>query len=344
MNIAILIPAYNPDSGIVQQVRELAESDIEWLVVVDDGSQDEKARSYFKRIQESPKVMVLSHAENLGKGAAIKTGLRWIQDNLPACEGVVTVSSSGKHPLASVLHVAEELYKNPGCLVLGERTLDHNSPFLLRLSQKSTSWMVNRFWNFGVKDPQTTLRGVPSSLIPRLLKISYNRAEFDFEMLLVCRRESIPLYAFPAEDLFMESSNYSWFDPLRDSARLVFVLLRYVMASLLTASVDYLVFLGVYPFLGNLLVSVYLARLVSIVVNYTLTRNSVFYSKEKIWVTLPRYLALVLVSGFVASRLITVIESNFGLNVVFAKMASELILYFVNFTIMNRWVYAKRLD
>ena len=73
----VVIPAYEPGRPLPQLVRELMEMPgIGQVVVVDDGS-GPGYRSLFLALRRIPGVHLLTHAENQGKGAALKTGLEY---------------------------------------------------------------------------------------------------------------------------------------------------------------------------------------------------------------------------------------------------------------------------
>jgi putative flippase GtrA len=117
------------------------------------------------------------------------------------------------------------------------------------------------------------------------------------------------------------------------------VFARYIFSSLTTAAVDYLVFLLVFPLTSQVLTSVLLARAASVLVNYLLVRFVVFFSRERALRTFPRFIAVVIASGLVTSGLISLFTSRLHLPVVLAKMAAELLLYLVNFTLLERVVF-----
>jgi len=75
--ISILIPAFNEEKTIARTIQELIDLKLaDWnkeIIIVNDGSNDgteEKIRPF------SDQVQLLTHPENRGKGAAIKTALR----------------------------------------------------------------------------------------------------------------------------------------------------------------------------------------------------------------------------------------------------------------------------
>jgi hypothetical protein len=79
-SVAVVIPAYNEAERIgkvlevLRQVKSLTE-----IIVVDDGSRDATAEVSREQARFDPRIRVLVHSENKGKGAAVFTGWRALQ-------------------------------------------------------------------------------------------------------------------------------------------------------------------------------------------------------------------------------------------------------------------------
>ena len=80
-SISVILPAYNEEKNIARAIELSAETlhgltrDYE-IIVVDDGSSD-RTQDIVQRIAEGEgSVRYLSHAANMGYGAALKTGLK----------------------------------------------------------------------------------------------------------------------------------------------------------------------------------------------------------------------------------------------------------------------------
>jgi putative flippase GtrA len=111
------------------------------------------------------------------------------------------------------------------------------------------------------------------------------------------------------------------------------------MAGLLSAAIDYLVFILSYQATQSIFIGQLCARLVSTGVNFLLVRQAVFLSKKQVHNTLPKYLSLVVVMGFISYLMIQAGVQVLGLGLLIAKMSSELILYFVNFIIQRDYIF-----
>lgn len=77
-NISFIIPAYNEEASIRQAIDEVLKYADEYcdtceVIVVDDGSSDGTA--VYARAYVDPRVQLIQHATNKGKGAAVKTGV-----------------------------------------------------------------------------------------------------------------------------------------------------------------------------------------------------------------------------------------------------------------------------
>ena len=74
--LGVLMPVYNEEAtvGIVAQ-RVLDQPRVAELVVIDDGSTDGTGAELDRLAATDPRVRVIRHSGNLGKGAALRTGL-----------------------------------------------------------------------------------------------------------------------------------------------------------------------------------------------------------------------------------------------------------------------------
>ncbi len=338
IRLAVVIPAYKPSTALVGLVRTLSEAELPAIVIVDDGSGPEY-REVFEQASAFPRVQLLRHAVNLGKGAALKLAFNHVLCAYPELAGVVTADADGQHHPDDIRRVAETLIARPGALVLGSRQFEGDVPLRSRIGNVATRGIMHALLGQKLKDTQTGLRGIPAELLPRLLQIESRGYEFELEMLIAAHHLEIPVVEEPIKTIYEPGNKSSHFNPIIDSMKIYFVLLRFGSVSMITALLDNLIFYLAYRRTGHVLGSQILARVFAVTFNYTMVRSSVFYSRQRHKAVLPKYLGLVVGSGTASYGGIRWLTASFGIGAVAAKLLVETFLFFVNFAVQRAFIF-----
>src|SRR5664279_3618815 len=334
----VLIPAYRPSPGLVDLVSDLSARGMRAILLVDDGSGPE-FREIFGQASLFPGVQILRHAVNLGKGAALKTGINHALCVFPGLIGIVTADADGQHHPEDIVRVAAGLRQHPGALVLGSRTFDAAVPLRSRFGNLLTRKLTATLIGARLQDTQTGLRAIPASLAARLLPIDSRGYEFELEMLIVARQSGVPLVEIPIRTIYLAGNQSSHFNPLTDSMKIYFVLLRFSSVSLTAALLDNLIFYLVWKRSGHILGAQVAARLVSVVFYYSMVRARVFASREAHRVLLPKFLLLVVSSGTASYLGIHYLTTQLYVAAMPAKLFVETLLFFVNFTVQRLFIF-----
>ena len=285
-----LIPAYKPAPVLVDIAAALMASEVfEAVICVDDGGGEAYA-PLFRRLEEMG-VEVLHHAVNLGKGQALKTGFNHALLHWPDSIGVVTLDADGQHLPEDVEAVGRALDAEPNRLVLGCRSFHRRNrdiPWRSRWGNRATCLAMRLFTGLAVSDTQTGLRGVPLSMLPVLLRLKAMRYEYETDMLLTAKRHNVPLREVPIRTVYEEGNPTSHFNPLWDSMRIYFMLLRFSSVSLLTALLDYALFAALIVFFP-LWLALPLARITAAVFQFVMSARYVFFARGRRWPFLLRY-------------------------------------------------------
>jgi putative flippase GtrA/SAM-dependent methyltransferase len=332
----LLIPAYRPGPELPLLLEAIGPGVFAGIIVVDDGSGPEYAAMF-----QSSKSIVLRHEKNLGKGAALRTGMTHVLEHFPDC-GVVTADADGQHHPDDVIRVAGRLEREPRSLVMGARGFDGEVPGRSRVGNRVARGFFKLLLGQTLRDTQTGLRGIPSRMLPELVAMKSDRYEFEVDMLTAAKHLSIPIVEEPVRTIYEPGNPTSHFNPLLDSMRIGFVLARFTMLSLATAVLDNLVFTLAIRVGLDAAAAQLAARAIAICINYPLARRAVFLSKDPHRSTLPRYLLLVAASGFLAFQLLVWFEHAFALDVLQAKILAESALFIVNFIVQRDWVFVRR--
>lgn len=341
VRLAVIIPAYRPQEALLDLIAALSEKSIPAIVVVDDGS-GEDYREIFRRAAECPKVRLVRHAVNLGKGAALKTGINHALCEFPDLQGVITADADGQHHPDDIDQVAARLALEPDRMVLGTRTFRGGVPLRSRFGNVVTRAVMRALVGQNISDTQTGLRGIPAHLLPHLLRMESNGYDFELDMLIAVRQRAIRIDEVAIRTIYEPGNRTSHFNPLTDSMKIYFVLLRFSSVSLMTAALDSLIFYLAYRRLGNIAASQALGRVLAVVFNYSMVRRAVFFSRHRHLSTLPKYLLLVCLSGSASYAGIQLLNSRFHIQPLPAKLFVETLLFFANFAIQRDFIFGKK--
>ncbi|HKS19548.1 MAG TPA: glycosyltransferase family 2 protein [Bradyrhizobium sp.] len=197
----VVIPAYDPPpifAGLVEQVLRQAD----WqVVIVDDGTKAE-LKPIFQAIL-SDRVTVIAHAVNLGKGAALKTGMNYALSKFGREIAILTLDADGQHLVKDLDAVAQAATKHPSALILGVRDLSYRStPLRSFVGNKLTKLVVQGLVGLRLSDTQTGLRAMPGPFAEKLLHLESNGYEFELEMLVTARHMRIQIIEKTIETVY----------------------------------------------------------------------------------------------------------------------------------------------
>jgi glycosyltransferase involved in cell wall biosynthesis len=112
----VVIPVYN-EASVIGEVVRAARRHFANVVCVDDGCSDSSAA-----IARDAGAALVSHAVNLGAGAATQTGIEYALID-SAARYFVTIDADGQHDVADAISMLERLRAGDVDIVLGSRFL-----------------------------------------------------------------------------------------------------------------------------------------------------------------------------------------------------------------------------
>jgi glycosyltransferase involved in cell wall biosynthesis len=337
--IAVLIPAWQPDHRLLTLLVDLVSLAFGDIVVVNDGSSEESA-GVFTAARRMPSVTVLSHAVNLGKGRALKTGIHHVLLELSGISSVITADADGQHTAADILRVAHASQANPERVVLGVRDFARDVPLRSRFGNWLTRKLFLLMTAAKVSDTQTGLRALPRSILPVCVVLSGERYEYEMTVLAYLCRHGYDLLEVPIATIYIDGNRTSHFDPVRDSMRIYFVLLRFYLSSLMAAGFDFAGFSIAFVATHHLLLSILVGRLSSIV-NFTINKGFVFRSRRPVQGTLGRYYTLALFIAAASYGLVWFTMQYLRWNVFAAKVTIDVLLSIFSFSVQQKFVFRR---
>ena len=338
LKICVLVPAYNPGGQLVPLVRELARSGFKHIVVVNDGSGAE-SKPVFDELEKMGNCHLLHHAVNLGKGRALKTGFNYCLLNFKDISGILTADADGQHLPEDIVKVAETFLKNPRKLVIGARRFGPGTPLRSLIGNTLTRYIFRFLSGKKISDTQSGLRCIPGERLPELIRLEGERYEYEMNVLVSAKACRMDMIEEPISTVYIEGNRSSHFNPLKDSMKIYFLLLRFSFSSVFASAIDFLVFTAAYFIKKDILVAMVIARLVSGNINFFMNKGLVFRNQEAAASPLIKYAVLFVVLAALSYMSIRTM-AGFGINVILAKVMAETVLFMASFTIQRDYVFA----
>lgn len=214
MLICIVVPHYDHLAQFQKILPKLALQGFP-LVVVDDGSPDATYQALGRLLEEkAPGAILARHADNLGKGAAVMTGLKTAL--AAGFTHALQIDADGQHDIDSIRKLAAEAERFPGCLICGEPVFDESISKLRYYSRYITLYLV---WiqtlSTEVHDALCGLRLYPLGGAMGAVSDSVRgkRMAFDPEILVRAVWAGIPLIHVPVKIAYPEDgkSHFHYF-------------------------------------------------------------------------------------------------------------------------------------
>lgn len=351
--MGIIIPALNPDDKLVALIRDLINaptvmSCIQTVIIVDDGS-DAAHQAIFQAVAQLPltTLTILHHPHNQGKGAALKTGFRYVQDHFSDLAGVATMDSDGQHTVADLSSCLDKFSLNPQQLVIGVRHFTNDIPFRSQFGNVLTSGLVRLLTHQNISDTQTGLRVIPSRYLADLVTFPGDRFEFEFDMLLQAKKHHVRVVEQPIPTIYLDGNASSHFRVIRDSIAIYARFLKFAASGLVSFVIDIGLFYLVLFVLGNhvlnsILVATVLSRVLSSIVNYAINHQVVFNHAGH--QTFLKYGCLFVVqmiaSGVFTDGLTTLLPATNGqLMPTVAKMIVDFVLFLISYQVQRNLIF-----
>ncbi len=228
MQLSVVVPAYNERGRIVQSIEKIIAYLQTYhingeLIVVDDGSADGTLAVVKELATRHSQLQVLTLAQNLGKGAAVRHGV------LKAQGSHVLISdadlSTPIEEVAKLIRVMDEGYP----IVIGSRALPDSDiqirqPWYRERMGRIYNHIVQTFVLGGIHDTQCGFKLFDMQVAKELfLEQVENGFVFDVEVLLLAKKRGYRVYECPVIWKHAELSRVS---PVFDSMQMLFALAR----------------------------------------------------------------------------------------------------------------------
>lgn len=338
-NCMVIIPALNPGKTLIRVIDDLGLLGFGRIAVIDDGS-DASCSETFKLLNDKG-VVILKHTQNKGKGASLKTGLKYAEQI--GVEIAIAADADGQHTPNDILRVAESasMQTFPEFLVIGSRKFANGVPLRSKLGNCVTRIFFMLIGGRYLYDTQSGLRAVNKALFNELYNLGGTRYEYEMNVLLKLTRQQVPIIEVPIDTIYLDKNSSSHFRPIIDSMAVYSVFSRDLILGFSSFLIDILLFkAGLFMGFG-ILGSTYAARAVSGLYNFLGCKYYVFrsFSTTSFKLEIFGYLTTVLL---IASTSAVLVESLVKLGLftaVTSKIIVDSLLFFISFIIRKKLVF-----
>lgn len=229
----VLIPSYNTGPILPRTVETALAAGIPVRVVI-DGSTDGSAE-LLRPWHGDPRLKVIQHEENAGKGAAVLSGTRAAVEE--GFTHVLCMDADGQHPASMIPRYCEWSRQHPEAAVFGRPVFDSSAPALRVNGRKiSNFWAQLETLGWGIDDSLFGMRLYPAKELLQVLDSTSFARRFDFDPEVAVRLAwlGVPIINLPTPVRYLsrEEGGVSQFRYLRDNALLTWMHARLVFGFL----------------------------------------------------------------------------------------------------------------
>ena len=212
--VSLIIPVLNEEKTIFTVIRKCSNQPVvKQLVIVNDGSTDGTKDLLDKLSKKNNKrvlLTVLHHEFNMGKGAAIKTGLTKVLGKY-----VMVQDADLEYSPEEIKYLFNEARKTKNGIVFGTRSHHKKKGYLLaQLGNWYLNVMFNLLFGYNLTDSYTCYKLIPRT-IWQAMDLKSDGFEIDAELLSkLCKYgyqiKEIPISYFPRK--YSEGKKIKWVD------------------------------------------------------------------------------------------------------------------------------------
>jgi glycosyltransferase involved in cell wall biosynthesis len=223
--LGVIIPAYNEEKTLRVVVEKvLARPEVGELVLVDDCSTDGTLLEMQGLSEKDGRIKVFSHSVNQGKGAALRTGLRYANADIVVIQDADLEYDPDEYPklLAPILIGRADV-------VFGSRFLGAGMHRVLYywhyIGNQFLTQLSNMFTNLNLTDMETCYKMFRKEVLKRM-QVEENRFGFEPEITAKVAQMGVRIYEVSISyygRTYKEGKKIGW----KDGVRAIWCILKY---------------------------------------------------------------------------------------------------------------------
>ena len=227
VKLSIIIPVYNEEKTILKVIQKVKQARIanitKEIIIVDDFSSD-KTRDILKKIKDKL-IKIFYHKKNMGKGAAIRTGLENSTGDIILIQDADIEYSPNDYP-----RLLKPINDNEAKVVYGSRleAIRNNMKSMYKLHYIGNlflTMLTNLLYGSKITDMETGYKVFEREVIKNM-KLKANRFDFEPEITAKILKRGYWIYEVPISFYgrkFEEGKKITW----KDGLKAAYYLLKY---------------------------------------------------------------------------------------------------------------------
>lgn len=220
MKLSIIIPVFNEEKTI-DSILDLVERELQKIsfvqtfeiIIIDDASSDNSKEILQQRVRNSPHCMLLTHAVNSGKGAAIRSGIAKSTGNI-----VLIQDADLEYDPKDYERLLAPFVDGKADVVFGSRfkgEIVRVLYFWHYMGNRFLTFFSNMFTNLNLTDMETCYKAFRGDIIRNMVLVS-NRFGIEPEMTAkISKLQNIRIYEVPISYFgrtYAEGKKINWKD------------------------------------------------------------------------------------------------------------------------------------
>ena len=225
--LSILMPVYNEANTIHEIIKRVEAANLgdvrKELIIVDDASKD-GTREVLDELRKTGSYRVYFHAQNMGKGAALRTALTYSSGDI-----IIIQDADLEYDPAEYAELIKPILEGRADVVYGSRLsgakVARAFNFWHFIGNKMLTLITNVLYNSILSDMETCYKVFRADVIKNL-QIRSNRFDFEPEVTAKVLKRKHKLYEMPISYYgrdFSEGKKITW----RDGFAAIWALIKY---------------------------------------------------------------------------------------------------------------------
>jgi glycosyltransferase involved in cell wall biosynthesis len=225
VKLSVIIPVYNEIDFLVQSVEQVVAVDLaDEIIIVDDGSTD-GTRTLYPQVQAlSPKIQVIMHDVNQGKGAAVRTGFAQATGDIFLIQDADLEYDPRDYPA-----LIRPIVEGRAEVVYGSRLRGGPTKamfFWHMVGNRFLTLVTNILYNAILTDMETCYKAFKADVV-RNIPLNARGFEFEPEITSKVLKRGHRIYEVPISYYGREFNEGKKIQPLKDGPKALYYLVKY---------------------------------------------------------------------------------------------------------------------